>query len=140
MPISIRNTSGKDSLAVSASVGIFWGVKQSGDLFLINEKTTLAESETYGDFLTFPTGHHEIWEPLTQMSSSQLKQRHLPAAILGREYEDFPRGRVVYHMPKKLFTIYADRRLQRPAIVEAICRAFCLGGEACEVRSDGHYR
>lgn len=138
--IQIRDVRGDDNIAASPSVGIFWGVKQSGELFLICEKATLAESETYGDFLTFPTGHHEVWEPLTTMSASRLKQLKLPASIAGREYEEFPRGRVVYHVPDKLFTIYADRRLQTPQIIEAIRRAFHLADAVCNVRSDPHYR
>ena len=59
------------------------------------------------------------------MSASKLKLTGLPAVVSGSEYEEFPRGRVVYNVPGTLFTIYADRRLQGPPIIAAICRTFC---------------
>lgn len=140
MTISIRSTRGKENIAEQPSVGIFWGMATSERWVLINEMTTLADSEDYGDFLTYPSGHFEIWEPLTRMPLSQLELSNLPALILGKEYEDFPRGRVVFNKPNRLFTIYADRRLQHPAIIQAVCRACCLATQTYVVRSDEHYR
>ena len=46
-----------------ASVGIVWGVRDVGGLLLlVTDRTSLAEAERYGDFLTHPRGHHDVWE------------------------------------------------------------------------------
>ena len=44
---------------------------------------TLAEAETYGDFLIYPGGHFDIWE------DNYYKN-------YGVDYDYFPRGRVAY--------------------------------------------
>lgn len=88
--------------------------------------TSLAESEIYGDSLTFSDGHFEIWDRLARMSAAQLERVGLPKLLLDRDYEGFPRGRVVYHTADRTFTIYADRRLQKAETVDAIRLAFGL--------------
>ncbi len=60
--------------------------------------------------------------------------------IAGHEYETFPRGRVVYMQGPALFTLYADRRLQRPETIADLVRRFGLTGQDHAVRSDAHYR
>ncbi|MGP6433916.1 hypothetical protein, partial [Pseudomonas paraglycinae] len=69
-----------------------------------------------------------------------LRRRGLPSAIAGHEYEAFPRGRVVYMREPALFTLYADRRLQRPETIVELVRLFGLVGQRHAVRSDAHYR
>ena len=54
------------------------------------------------------------------MGSAALKRRGLPAAIAWHEHEHFPRGRVVYMTDTDLFTVYADRKLQTPALLGEI--------------------
>ena len=39
-----------------------------------------------------------------------------------------------------LFTLYADRHLQRPETIAELVRLFGLAGEPHAVRSDAHYR
>ena len=122
------------------SVGIFWGVPDSGRMVLVTDHTTLAEAEPYGDCLTHPRGHHEVWEAWRQLGATALRRRGLPPATAGHEYETFPRGRVVYMRGPALFTLYADRRLQRPELIGELIRLFGLDGERHVVRSDAHYR
>lgn len=44
-------------------VGIVWGVREgSGPLALVLDRTPLVAAESYGDRLTHPRGHHEVWE------------------------------------------------------------------------------
>ena len=104
------------------------------------DATTLAEAETYGEFLTHPRGHYDVWEAWRQRSAVWLAGQGLPPAIKWHEYEDCPRGRVVCHRPSGLFTIYADRALQGRDMVAGIVEAFGLTEARREVRGDLHYR
>ncbi|WP_298951121.1 hypothetical protein [uncultured Methylobacterium sp.] len=122
------------------SVGIFWGVPDGGRTVLVTDRTTMTEAEIYGDCLTHPRGHHEVWEAWRKLGATALRRRGLPPAIAGHEYEAFPRGRVVYMREPALFTLYADRHLQRPEMVAQIVQLFGLAGERHAVRSDAHYR
>lgn len=123
------------------SVGIFWGVREAqGPWHLVHAGVPLAEAEPYGDFLTYPDGHYETWEGWRRLGPGGLGQRGLPALIAWHEYEHFPRGRVVYDSRARLFTFYADRRLQAPGTVAALVRLFGLDPAQAAVRSDPHYR
>ena len=126
--------------ATKPSVGIFWGVPDNGRTVLVTERTTLAEAESYGDCLTHPHGHHEVWEAWRSLGATALRRGGLPPAIASHEYEAFPRGRVVYMRGPALFTIYADRRLQRLDTIDELVCLFGLTMEHHTVRSDAHYR
>jgi hypothetical protein len=122
-------------------VGIYWGVpSQAGEISIVIDVSVLAEAEPYGDFLTHPRGHYDVWEAWRRLGPARLARRGLPDAILMHEYEDFPRGRVVYDGDRKRFVIYADRKLQTPSSIIEIVRAFHLEAEAYVVQSDLHYR
>lgn len=122
------------------SVGIFWGVPDGGRTVLVTDRTTLAQAEAYGDCLTHARGHHEVWEAWRRLGATALRRSGLPPAIACHEYEAFPRGRVVYMRGPALFTLYADRRLQRPDTIADLVRLFGLTGQTHTVRSDAHYR
>ena len=127
--------------ATPPCVGIVWGVRDgNGPLLLVTECTRLAKAETYGDFLTHPRGHHEVWEGWRRRGPVGLARRGLPTVIAWHEYEHFPRGRVVFNACTERFTLYADRRLQAPAVLRRVLRAFGLDPACCAVRSDSHYR
>lgn len=100
----------------------------------------LAQAEDYGDCLTYPRGHHEVWEEWRQLRVSGLDRKGLPRAIASHEYEEFPRGRIVYESRPRLFIIYADRKLFNPEIIGKIVERFALQDEIWTVRSDAHYR
>lgn len=123
------------------AVGILWGVR-GGEraVVLVTDLTPLAEAEPFGEFLTHPRGHYEVWEGWRRLGAAELAKRGLPAAIAWHEYEHFPRGRVVFHTVANRFTLYADRRLQTAPILARIFGAFGLDPARCEVRSDSHYR
>ena len=119
---------------------IFWGVTGSSGLTLVTDTTPLAKAEPYGEFLTHPRGHYEVWEAWRRNGTTSLGKYRLPASIACYEYEDCPRGRVVYHQPTDLFTIYADPMLQGTETVNRIVVAFKLTGMRREVQGDEHYR
>lgn len=125
---------------VEPKVGIYWLVSdRDGGSRLLTDSTRLAEAEPYGDHLTHPRGHYEVWESWKSLNPAQRSGLSIPNAVLHGEYEAFPRGRVVYFVPSDTFTIYADRRLQKPRVVSEI--KFCFGLESARVRvlSDEHY-
>ena len=123
------------------SVGIFWGVRDdTGEFVMVTDRTALATAEPYGDCLTHAQGHYEVWERWRHMSAAARAKCGLPQGIADHEYEDFPRGRVVYHQPSGRFWIYADRRLQQTNVLDQLRSAFGLPEDQCVVRSDPHYR
>ncbi len=123
------------------SVGIFWWVQDdTGNGALVTDRTPLASAEPYGDCLTHARGHYDVWERWRLLSAAARVKDGLPQVIVDREYEDLPRGRVVYPQPSARFWIYADRRLQQPLVLDQLRSAFGLLEEQCDVRSDPHYR
>jgi hypothetical protein len=118
------------------AVGIFWNV----DGVLVIDRSVLSDGEGYGDFITHAAGHYERWQEWQALGFGPLRALGYPDCIALTEYDHWPRGRIVYHTPTKRFTLYADRRLQRPHIIDALKAAFGLGDAAVMVRSDPHYR
>ncbi|MFG1193143.1 hypothetical protein [Xanthobacter flavus] len=62
-----------------------------------------------------------------------------PKRKLVGEYEDWPRGRVVYHVRNEVFTAYIDRQLSGDGFRAAILKAFHLPPERTRFTSDAHY-
>jgi hypothetical protein len=123
------------------SVGIFWGISDSkGRCTLVIDATSLDYAESYGEFLTHPRGHYEVWSDWQKLGIASLRKRGLPEAIAFHEYEDLPRGRIVYRVEFREFIVYADRKLQAPSMVNLIVSRFELPIGQYVVRSDPHYR
>ncbi|MFG1209567.1 hypothetical protein V5F79_27380 [Xanthobacter flavus] len=55
------------------------------------------------------------------------------------EYEDWPRGRVVYNVKEQIFTAYIDRQLAGDQFRAAILAAFGLPPEHTRFAFDAHY-
>jgi len=124
-----------------SSVGIVWGVQDgAAPLLFVIDRTSLGEAEPYGDFLTHPRGHHEVWEGWRRLGARGLARRGMPTLIAWHEYEYFPRGRVVFDTTVSRFTFYANRKLQVPDVLREVLCAFGLDPMHCAVRSDPHYR
>ena len=64
----------------------------------------------------------------------------LRALVRSYEYEDWPRGRIVFDQSRDLFILYADRKLMTPATIARIKAQFHLQEERTEVKSDFHYQ
>lgn len=121
---------------IAPAVGIFWRVADC----LVLERSMLAEAEPYGDCLTHACGHYERWESWQTMSAAALRAAGLPAEIAVSEYDEWPRGRVVYEVPAQRFVLYADRRLQGRETIDHLRGAFGLQSATVVVRADPHYR
>ena len=111
---------------IEPHVGIFWLVR--GQLLI--DSTPLDEAEQYGDFLTHSQGHAEVWEQYRQNGTV------LPEL----QYEEDPRGRVMYNANTRQFTLLADRCiLKRKALVTQIKNAMHLPKDT-KIGGDSHYR
>ncbi len=116
-----------DSADAVPCVGIFWFVMQAGRPELFTCRTPWPEAEDYGDFKTEAMAHYDFWPSLRK----KLK-------LMG-EYEDWPRGRVVYHVRDEVFTAYIDRHLSGDSFRTAILEAFRLPPERTRFAFDAHY-
>jgi hypothetical protein len=69
--------------------------------------------------LTCPHGHYEIWEQWRKNTSNG--RPGLDFLIATDEYEEWPRGRIVYSSPHDRFVLYADAQiLSRPDLLATI--------------------
>ena len=100
---------------MSGFVGVFWSVGGK----LVWEKVSLDQAEEYGEFLT-SRGHYSVWSDWQDLTTKERRQREVPETVAFSEYEEHPRGRVVFHSPSQTFIIYADRRLQKEETVNGL--------------------
>lgn len=121
-------------------VGIFWVIQEPGSLAtLLDHRCSLREAEAYGCMLTCPHGHYEMWEEWRRTLggvNTRLKQ-----FLRANEYEEWPRGRVVYDSESNRFTLWADRqKLQRPDLLAIIVEKFGLPADRTDAKPGRHYR
>jgi hypothetical protein len=119
-------------------LGIFWVVQTpDGEARLLVAGCPLDQAEPYGDCLTYGTGHYETW---AQWRRDRTVDPALRALARSYEYEDWPRGRIVFDRSRDLFILYADRKLLTPARITRIKAQFPLPAERTETQSDFHYQ
>ena len=97
----------------------------------------LDQAKPYGDCLTYAPGHYETWAHWRRVRSVE---RALRAIVRSYEYEDWPRGRIVFDRPRDVFILYADRKLLMPAMITCIKTQFHLPEGQTEVQTDLHYQ
>jgi hypothetical protein len=119
-------------------VAIFWLVRATeGEARLLAAGCPLDQAEPYGDCLTYGPGHYETW---AEWRKDRTLNPALRALVRSYEYEDWPRGRIVFDQSRALFIIYADRKLLTPVMIARIEAQFQLREERTEVRTDLHYQ
>jgi hypothetical protein len=132
-----------DSMTATAQratphVGIFWVVQTpNGEVKLLTASCPLDQAEPYGDCLTYGPGHYETW---AHWRRDRTVDPALRALVRSYEYEDWPRGRIVFDRSRDLFVLYADRKLLTPATIARIETQFHLPEERTESQSDFHYQ
>jgi hypothetical protein len=129
-----------DALPLLGMVGPFWVVQEQGAPAIIAVGVPLAQAVSYGDMLTVETWHYEHWTVLSRSSAAALKAARVPTAPLWSEYEEWPRGRVLYDCESSRFVVRADRQLHRPAFIRLIVDAFAIADAPLTVLADDHYR
>jgi hypothetical protein len=121
-------------------VGIFWAVRgPKRKVHLLEHRCALTNAEPYGQMLTCAHGHYDIWEQWRKDAKSVPAS--IQSLVMLSEYEEWPRGRVVYSTFSERFLLYADAQiLQRPDLLSAIRGAFELPEDGTDVKPDDHYR
>jgi hypothetical protein len=119
-------------------VGIFWVAQTSiGETRLLAAGCPLDQAEPYGNCLTYGPGHYETW---AHWRRDRTVEPALRALVRSYEYEDWPRGRIVFDRARDLFVLYADRKLLTPATIARLETQFQLPEERTEIQSDFHYQ
>ena len=120
------------------NVGIFWLAQTTdGEARLLASGCPLDQAELYGDCLTYGPGHYETW---AEWRRDRTVDPALRALVRSYEYEDWPRGRIVFDRVPDRFILYADRKLLTPATIARLKTQFHLPTERIEVQSDFHYQ
>ena len=113
--------------AAPPKVDIFWLVADK----IIFDTSTIASAEEYAGRATHALSHIECWSRLQ-------KDQLVPPDM---EYEERPRGRVVYDTKARQFTVYADRcSLRKKQLVSRIMDELNLPRKTTTTSSDSHYR
>ncbi len=108
------------------SVGIMWLVRGK----LLFDSVPLSEAEAYDKHLNHPRSHIKVWEQLQRLGQAPRES----------EYEEYPRGRVVFDTPLTEFTLYADKCiLDRKDLIAQIRDTFHLP-KSTKTGTDAHYR
>jgi hypothetical protein len=64
----------------------------------------------------------------------------LRALVRSYEYEDWPRGRIVFDRSRDQFVLYADSKLLTQVMIARIATQFHLPEDRTEIQSDFHYQ
>ena len=117
-------------------LGIFWVAQTSdGKARLLAAGCPLGQAEPYGDCLTYGPGHYETW---AHWRRDRTVDPALRAIVRSYEYEDCPRGRIVFDRSRDQFILYADRKLMAPATIARIATQFHLPEDRTEIQGDFH--
>ena len=120
-------------------LGIFWVFRGQ----LLSRTVSLTEAERRGNRLDSPLAHVSVWPGLV---AAHRKSRPLLSVL---EYDEVPRGRVIFDIRTKTFVVYMDASLfcttgsrtsPVPKVAEALRTTFDLQGRAVRFATDPHYR
>lgn len=117
--------------SVSGQTAIFWLDMETCKVYGV--KSPLSQSEPYNGFLTHKSCHYDSWSAIQALNPKWQSK--------GLMYEDFARGRCVFHIRQKYFYVYVcplvkgNRKAQK-----AIIQEFQLPrGKYCFHYDDDHY-
>jgi hypothetical protein len=112
---------------IEPQVGIFWVV----DGAPVVAGTPISEVKECAGFKDYAGSHYEHWGRLQE-------QRLVPSYV---EYEQHPRGRIVYNARTRRFALYADKCiLADQKMVASIMKGLHLPAERTKTDTDLHYR
>ena len=119
-------------------VGIFWIVDSCiQPPQPVIDLTPISMAEPYGEALTHPRGHYEVWSAWQNLGVTGLRRKGLPQEIYSNDYEVFTRGRVVYFAKTNKYIIYIGRILNTNKI--DIYKVFNLDKYNSIIKFDSHY-
>ncbi|TIP23203.1 MAG: hypothetical protein E5X67_34395 [Mesorhizobium sp.] len=124
----------------AGKVGFFWIVPDRlGQDAIFGDCIELATAEVYGEALTHPGGHYDFWNDMKARGPAWLRARNLSGGLLATEYEDWPRGRLVFYAAQNGFTLYSDRRILTPLRLALVRSMFQVSEHRVDLKSDSHY-
>ena len=126
--VAARNRkSAEDRKAGIPMIGLFW-FDDGKILFPIGEH--IKDIPSIGGSKDIDQTHYRVWNQL---------HNHVPK-YKSLEYEDVPRGRIVYKETDRLFIVYSSRKLKSsPAFRRAVINEFNLPASNTKFFSDLHY-
>ena len=118
--------------ARTPEVGIIYFI--NGELYI--DGTPVREAEHYGEFLIHSKDHYTYWEEELSSSRSPI---HLLAK--NKDYDYYPRGRVVYNTVGDRIFVYLDRCIiNDEESVKKILSMMHLPKTKSEISGDEHYQ
>jgi hypothetical protein len=121
-------------------VGLFWVVEENRQSAIIALAVPLGQAAVYGDMLTVEIGHLDYWSRLARRGARALREAGIPSAPVWSEYEEWPRGRMLYDRTALRFVVRADRQLHRPDLMRLVTDRFDIDAGTATILSDDHYR
>ena len=115
----------KRSKPQTGKVGIFWVFKGQ----LLAATCALREGQEYGDAINGLTDHVKYW-PVFQKLHPELRSM---------EYQEVPRGRVLFMKPARRFYVYMDKVLHNSKTKSALLKEFELSFSRTNFLTDPHY-
>ena len=110
-----------------AKVGIFWVYKGK----VTGKSRDASEGIGANGWIDSPDGHPGVWE--TEPAFTRLRAD-------GKEYQDIPRGRLVWKQEPGKSVIYMDKKLLRSESAKKKVAAFFeLDADKVEWKTDPHY-
>ena len=104
-----------------ANIGIFW----------IHKSIALDRMKPINGFIDSDFAHYKVWDEIV----SQNKDLYL------YEYEEIPRGRIVFDVKQKLFIIYSNYDIiNLDEAKKLIMDTFGLDNKAVSFQYDAHYK
>ncbi|GBQ72071.1 hypothetical protein [Acetobacter lovaniensis] len=122
------------NISCSPKIGIFWLIIENGESRFLTDMISVEEGEEYGDSVTW-SGHYDFWEKIRTQKKTLLVSR----VPLWSEYEEWPRGRVIFNKNHNQFVVYADRKILTDMGKKEISLVFSLPSGQTVFRRDGHY-
>lgn len=120
-----------------ACIGPYWFVQDnSRRILLVAGRCQLAGAEKYGDCLTSPHGHYDLWESWRAGSPPG----GLAAIVREAEYEEWPRGRVVFNFVRSQFIVYGDKQVFEHKLQDRLLEHFGIPADRVEFSKDEHYQ
>ena len=109
------------------NIGVFWIFEKR--VFFETQK--LEDIKSINGFKDSDLYHYQVW--------NKVKNQHSKFYLY--EYENIPRGRVVYDIKENLFIIYCNENiLQKEISKKLILEKFQLLNENSIFKEDEHYR
>ena len=114
-----------DKIAAQPEVGIIFVVGNTPFI----DGTPLNEAGGYGDCKIHDKDHYGYWD--------QLVENHLVPSI---EYDEVPRGRVVYNIKTRSFVLFLDRCIIKNTVMVEKIKDWMHLPSNTPVETDSHYR